>query len=277
MSALIAETILAAIVAGLAPTAMVGVVTLLASSQGVRAAAWYAFGYAFWATAFMIVAATALHGATYPSARLHALIGGSVELVLGVALTAGAVGWFLGRRSRRRRRRALSAAAGAAREAPRDEVQTVAVADAAPVTPSAASSSTEGDGDASPAGDRLQRWMSRVDHLPWIACFGLGLLLSVARVRNIVTTLVVANAATSPDIGILGGVVACALFLIVALVPVWLPLFLYRRLGDRGRRSTDAMERWLVAHGASLGTATVAVFGLLLIAHGASQMAGLNW
>jgi hypothetical protein len=276
MSALIAETILAAVVAPLAPTAMVGMVTLLASSRGVRAAAWYALGYAFWALAFMIVAVTALHGATYPSARIHALIGGSAELVLGVALTAGAVGWFLGRRSRSRRL-ARGAAMDVAREAARDEPRAVAVADGDAVTPSAVPPSTEGDGDASPAGDRLQRWMSRVDHLPWIACFGLGLLLSVTRVRNIVTTLVVANAATSPDIGIPGGLVACALFLLVALVPVWLPLFLYRRLGDRGRRSTDAMERWLVAHGASLGTATVALFGLLLVAHGASQMAGLNW
>jgi len=274
MSALIAETILAAIVAALAPTAMVGMVTLLASSRGVRAAAWYACGYAFWALAFMIVAVTALHGATYPSARMHALIGGSAELVLGVTLTAGAGGWFLGRRSRRRRR-ALSAVAGAAREAPRDELQTVADAGAG-TSPAAPSSVGEG-GDVSPAGDRLGRWMSRIDHLPWVACFGLGLLLSITPVRNIITTLVVANAATSSDIGFLGGLVACALFLLVALVPVWLPLFLYRRLGARGRRSTDAMERWLVAHGASLGTATVALFGLLLIAHGASQMAGLNW
>lgn len=119
--------------------------------------------------------------------------------------------------------------------------------------------------------------MARLDHLPWTACFGLGLLLSVTRVRTIITTLVVANAATGPDIGVMAGVAACFVFVLLALAPVWLPLLFYRLHSAHGGDFTASMQAWLVAHGTTLATVVIAVFGGLLIVHGASQVAGLNW
>lgn len=244
MLALMAEALLAGVVAGLAPTAMAGLLTLLASARGVRGGLWYAAGYAVFTVVFMVVAATALHGATYGSARIHELIGGAAEVLLGVALTAGAVGWFLGRRSRGRSHRRV-------------------VAEPKP-------------GENGPS-DRLAAWMARLDRLPWIACFGLGLLLSVTRVRNIITTLVVANAATGPGISLPEGILACCVFLLLALGPVWLPLLLYRWHRARGGDFAASFQAWLTAHGTTLATVVIAVFGGLLIAHGASQMAGLTW
>jgi cytochrome c biogenesis protein CcdA len=290
---------------------MAALLTVLASPRGLRAGFWFAAGYAAVVVILMALAMTVLSSVSYSSLGQHRVISGIGEIVLGVMLVAAAVGWLFGRRSRRRR----TAVTPATPTMPEQDTMVpddtsdagpavtaaVAVAQAPLPTPATGvAAATDGPAvgqtpngrESAPARGsapgRVKAWatrhtsslgrrVQRLDRLPWYAVMGVGILLSVLRVRNLFAMLIVANAATAQGVSDEAAVVAAILFVVIALVPMWLPLTAFIVHRDRRDEFMASMRAWMLAHGALLGVFMGLALGLLLIGHGLMEVAGMRF
>jgi hypothetical protein len=102
------------------------------------------------------------------------------------------------------------------------------------------------------------------------SAFLVGLLVFGPGVTFFASLQVIATARTSIGITVAG--VALIIALDVALV--WLPLVFYLAAPNLTRRKLTAFNGWLRAHGGALLVAVIFVVGVIMIANGASGLAG---
>ncbi len=97
-----------------------------------------------------------------------------------------------------------------------------------------------------------------------------GVIVFTPSVSFIAAVQVIATARASTELI----VAALALVVFIDVILVWLPLVLHLAAPEATTRTLKAFDGWLHAHGRAVGTAALAVAGVLLIVNGASGLAG---
>jgi hypothetical protein len=108
------------------------------------------------------------------------------------------------------------------------------------------------------------KWMTAVSAATPARALGLGVLLAVAKPKNLILTLAAATAIAEPTLSAAGSAVALATYLVVASASVATPLIVAVALGDR---AGPVLERWkvsLLAHNKAIMAVVFIAFGLLL-------------
>lgn len=124
--------------------------------------------------------------------------------------------------------------------------------------------SRPGPGESAP----LPKWLQAIEAITPVKSAGLGLLLSAVNPKNLLLIvgggLAIAGAPTSAG----GMAVAAAIFWVLAISTVVVPVVLYRAMGPRAERMLDGLNAWLQANNATVMAVLLVIFGVVLVGKG---------
>jgi hypothetical protein len=114
----------------------------------------------------------------------------------------------------------------------------------------------------------LPKWLQAIESITPVKSAGLGVALAAINPKNLLLIvgggLAIANAPTSAG----GKVVAAAIFVVLAISTVVLPVVLYRILGARAQSTLESLNSWLQANNATVMAVLILVVGVVLIGRG---------
>jgi hypothetical protein len=116
----------------------------------------------------------------------------------------------------------------------------------------------------------LPKWLQAIESITPVKSAGLGVALATINPKNLLLIigggLAIANAPTSTG----GKVVAAAVFVLLAVSTVVLPVVLFRILGARAQGPLESLNTWLQANNATVMAVLILVIGVVLIGKGLS-------
>ena len=114
----------------------------------------------------------------------------------------------------------------------------------------------------------LPGWMAGIDAFSTFRSFRVGVLIGAANPKNL--AVAVASAVTVANAGLPAAqqVVACAVYVLLAVVGVATPLVVAVALGDRSQSVLESWRTWLVRNNAAVMAVIFLVFGVVLIGKG---------
>jgi threonine/homoserine/homoserine lactone efflux protein len=114
----------------------------------------------------------------------------------------------------------------------------------------------------------LPKWLQAIESITPVKSGLLGVALSGLNPKNLLMMvgggLAIANAPTSTG----GKVVAAAVFVLLAISTVVLPVVLFRILGARGQTILESLNAWLQVNNAVVMAVLIVVIGVVLIGKG---------
>jgi hypothetical protein len=114
----------------------------------------------------------------------------------------------------------------------------------------------------------LPRWLQAIEAVTPVKSLGLGIVLTALNPKNLLLLigggLAIAGAPTSSA----AKVGSAAVFVVLAMSTVVLPVVVYRVLGARVRPTLEALDAWLQANNATVMSVLLLVIGVVLIGKG---------
>jgi threonine/homoserine/homoserine lactone efflux protein len=114
----------------------------------------------------------------------------------------------------------------------------------------------------------LPKWLQAIESITPVKSGALGIALSALNPKNLLMIvgggLAIANAPASTG----GKVVAAAIFVVLAISTVVLPVVLFRILGARAQTTLESLNVWLQSNNAVVMAVLVLVIGVVLVGKG---------
>ncbi len=116
-------------------------------------------------------------------------------------------------------------------------------------------------------------WMSAIDGFTAMKSLGLAALLSGLNPKNLVLTLAASMAIAQGGLGAGDTVIAFAIFLVIAIATVAVPVIVNLVMGEKAEKTLTSWKVWLSANNATVMFVLLLVFGVVLIGKGISGLA----
>jgi len=114
----------------------------------------------------------------------------------------------------------------------------------------------------------MPKWMSTIDTITPIKSFGLATLLSGANPKNLALTLAASMAVSQGGMGGGKSAIAFAVFLVIAIVSVAVPVMASLLLKEKSEKLLNGWKVWLSGNNATVMFVLLLVFGVVLIGKG---------
>jgi threonine/homoserine/homoserine lactone efflux protein len=116
--------------------------------------------------------------------------------------------------------------------------------------------------------EELPKWLQAIESITPVKSGALGVALSAVNPKNLLMMvgggLAIANAPASTG----GKVIAVAVFVLLAVSTVVLPVVLFHVLGARGQTMLESLNSWLQTNNAVVMAVLILVIGVVLIGKG---------
>jgi cytochrome c biogenesis protein CcdA len=112
---------------------------------------------------------------------------------------------------------------------------------------------------------RTKALLERLARLRPTTAFGVGTLLGIGGPKRLTITLLTAATISLAGIDTVERLVLVALYVVVASLPVWLPVVVYLLAGRRADAWIDRVEAWLTANQRPIAFGSTLVVGVLLV------------
>jgi threonine/homoserine/homoserine lactone efflux protein len=114
----------------------------------------------------------------------------------------------------------------------------------------------------------LPKWMAAIDHFTFGKAAGLGFLLSAVNPKNLLMCAAAGTTIGAAAISTGNQVVAVAVFSVIAVSTVALPVIAYLVAREKMRAPLDELHVWLQRHNAAVMSVLLLVIGVALIGKG---------
>jgi len=111
-------------------------------------------------------------------------------------------------------------------------------------------------------------WMRLVENISPLGSAGLGLAIAAANPKNLLMIVAGGLAIAESPLSTGGEVIAAAVFVILAVMPVVMLFALYRYLGRRAQRWLDVLTDWIELNNAAVMAVLLLVIGTALLGNG---------
>jgi len=119
-------------------------------------------------------------------------------------------------------------------------------------------------GEAAP----LPKWLQAIEAITPVKSAGLGLVLSALNPKNLLLIVGGGLAIAGAPASSAGMAVAAAIFWVLAVSTVVVPVVLYRVAGARAERTLESLNVWLQANNATVMAVLLLIFGVVLLGKG---------
>lgn len=120
-------------------------------------------------------------------------------------------------------------------------------------------------GGAEPA---LPKWMSAIDTMTAGRAFALGLVLAAVNPKNLAMSVGTGVTVGTAALGVGSATIVLAVFTLIAVSTVLLPVVGYLVAAERMRAPLDRLREWLVHNNAAVMSVLLLVIGVVLIGKG---------
>jgi hypothetical protein len=117
----------------------------------------------------------------------------------------------------------------------------------------------------------LPKWMSAVESMRPIASFGLGFALAALNPKNLLMAAAAGVAVGSSGLTVGEQLVPGAIFVVLAISTVAVPVIAYLVASERMARPLEGLRSWLVANSATVMTVLLLVIGVVNIGKGVAS------
>ena len=114
----------------------------------------------------------------------------------------------------------------------------------------------------------IPRWMRSVERATPAGSAGLGLAIAAANPKNLLMIVAGGLAIAESPVSVAGEVIAAAVFVLLAILPVVTLFVLYRYLGSRARKWLDGLTAWIEENSAAVMSVLLLVIGAALLGNG---------
>ncbi len=111
----------------------------------------------------------------------------------------------------------------------------------------------------------LPKYLQAIDTLAPPRALGLGVLLSVVNPKNLLLIIAGAITIAQADLSDTDTIVAEAVFVVIAISTVAVPVVLYNVMGERAQPMLDSMRAWLAQNNATVMAVLLLVIGVVVI------------
>lgn len=118
----------------------------------------------------------------------------------------------------------------------------------------------------------LPKWMSAIDSLTFGRAFGLGLLLSVPRPKNLLMAASAGLVISGAGLPAVSAVIATGVFVLCAISTVLIPVVAYLVAADRLRRPLETFHEWLERENAVITSVLLLVIAVLMLGKGLGSL-----
>ncbi|GAA1795776.1 GAP family protein [Leucobacter iarius] len=118
----------------------------------------------------------------------------------------------------------------------------------------------------------LPKWMSALDSLTFGRAFGLGLLLSVPRPKNLLMAASAGLVISGAGLPAASSVIATGVFVLCAVSTVLVPVVAYLVAAGRLRRPLEAFHEWLARENAVITSVLLLVIAVLMLGKGLGSL-----
>jgi len=118
----------------------------------------------------------------------------------------------------------------------------------------------------------LPKWMSAIDSLTFVRAFGLGLLLSLPRPKNLLMAASAGVIISGAGLPTVSAVIATGVFVLCAVSTVLVPVVAYLIAADRLRRPLEVFHEWLARENAAITSVLLLVIAVLMLGKGLGSL-----